>query len=74
MVVVDHIVRVASILSMPDLEDETKKVINQYIRDGLQKPTAPTGINPYEPRAKAEDMLGANVVSEWLDGGKEEPS
>lgn len=70
---VDNIVKVASILSQPDLEEETKIVINLFIRNALVTPTKePKTFSPFDPvRSKAEEMLGAGVVSEWMDGKKE---
>jgi hypothetical protein len=62
-------------LALPDLEAETKAAINQYIRDSLGKPApASQGIDPFNPRAAAESMLGTDLVSEWIDGGKKEGS
>ncbi|WP_028609223.1 hypothetical protein [Paenibacillus harenae] len=73
---VDHIVKVASILSQPDLEEDTKKAINQYIRDNIRtKPVTTTAgtLDPFNPvRAQAESLLGVNLVSEWMDGPTKE--
>lgn len=60
---VDHIVKVAGILAMPDLEDETKKAINAYIRDGLKEP------GTKQPARK--DELTPDILLEYLHGPKE---
>jgi hypothetical protein len=57
---VDHIVKVAGMLALPDLEDETKKAINAYIRDGLKAPEVKQPV-------RAEDLQ--SLLNEYLNGG-----
>lgn len=58
---IDHIVKVAEILSQPDLEDETKKVINEYIRSQVK------GLKKVEDD-KPDPRSNPNVMKEWLEG------
>jgi hypothetical protein len=71
MVIADHVVKVASMLALPDLEPETKQAINLFIREALQPPAPqPHGtLNPFE--AAASRVLGPDVLQEWLEGSKE---
>jgi hypothetical protein len=57
----DHIVKIASILALPDLEEETKQAINAYIRDGLKEPDTKQTFRP-------DDMQA--VLDEYLNGPK----
>lgn len=57
---VENVVKVASILSQPDLEDETKKAINEYIRSQIKL----TSKEP-DPQSK---IPPPDVLSEWVNG------
>jgi hypothetical protein len=56
---VEHIVKVASILSQPFLEQETIEAINAYIRDGLKQPEA-------KPSMRREDIQ--SLINEYVNG------
>jgi hypothetical protein len=56
----DHIHKIASILALPDLEDETKQAINAYIRDGLKQPET-------RPSVRADELQ--SLLHEYLNGG-----
>lgn len=56
---VSDIVNVAEILTLPDLEDETKASINQYIRDRIKA----LGEVPKKPPDLPPDLL-----NEWING------
>lgn len=56
---VDHITKVAEILSQPDLEDDTKKAINEYIRNQIK------GLTKDE---KPSPLSNPDVMKEWLEG------
>lgn len=74
---VDHIVKAASILSQPHLEDETITRINAYIRielERLQPPQRPPTkvIDPFAPMAEVVDsQFGPGIYDEWVHGAKE---
>ena len=58
---VDHIAKVAEILSQPDLEDDTKRAINEFIRAQLQARMKDDKANP-DPFKEPDGM------KEWLEG------
>jgi hypothetical protein len=57
----DHIHKIASILALPFLEEETITAINAYIRDGLKQPET-------RPSVRADDLQ--SLLNEYLNGGE----
>ncbi|RUS42279.1 hypothetical protein [Cohnella sp. AR92] len=68
---VDNILKIAQILNLPFLEEETIRDVNKMIRDligSLPRDKPAAGLSPQQ---QAAALLGADTVGEWLYGPKE---